>query len=119
MAVLVTGSIGIDTVTTPFGKSESCIGGSAIYFSMAASFFGPVRLVGAVGDDSSFFQSRQQRRDGTRRQASIAEQSFLYLGDGCLFTVPQHFEQIHLKVGEIPVCVISGWHAASWIQRHM
>jgi sugar/nucleoside kinase (ribokinase family) len=54
MSLLVTGSIGIDTVTTPFGKSENCIGGSAVYFSMAASFFSPVRFVGVIGDDCSF-----------------------------------------------------------------
>jgi hypothetical protein len=54
MSLLVTGSIGIDTVTTPFGKSENCIGGSAVYFSMAASFFSPVRFVGVVGDDCPF-----------------------------------------------------------------
>jgi sugar/nucleoside kinase (ribokinase family) len=51
MSLLVTGSIGIDTVETPFGKRDSVIGGSAIYFSYAASFFTPVRLVGVVGED--------------------------------------------------------------------
>ena len=54
MSLLVTGSIGIDTVVTPFGKSENCIGGSAVYFSMAASFFAPVRFVGVVGNDCPF-----------------------------------------------------------------
>lgn len=52
MSLLVTGSIGIDTVETPYGKRESVIGGSAIYFSYAASFFTPVRLVGVVGEDA-------------------------------------------------------------------
>ncbi|HUB27144.1 MAG TPA: PfkB family carbohydrate kinase [Tepidisphaeraceae bacterium] len=51
MSLLVTGSIAIDTVETPFGKREQLIGGSAIYFSYAASFFTPVRLVGVVGED--------------------------------------------------------------------
>jgi len=54
MSLLVTGSIAIDTVKTPHGISEDCIGGSAVYFSMAASFFSPVRLVGAVGSDCPF-----------------------------------------------------------------
>ena len=54
MSLLVTGSIGIDTVTTPFGTSEACLGGSAVYFSMAASFFTPVRFLGVVGDDCPF-----------------------------------------------------------------
>ena len=54
MSLLVTGSIAIDTVKTPYGVSENCIGGSAVYFSMAASFFTPVRLVGVVGSDCPF-----------------------------------------------------------------
>ncbi|HQY87703.1 MAG TPA: PfkB family carbohydrate kinase, partial [Tepidisphaeraceae bacterium] len=51
MSLLVTGSIGVDTIETPFGKRENVIGGSAIYFSYAASFFTPVRLVGVIGPD--------------------------------------------------------------------
>src|SRR6266550_3790488 len=51
MPLLVTGSIGIDTVETPYGKRADVLGGSAIYFSYASSFFTPVRLVGVVGDD--------------------------------------------------------------------
>jgi len=54
MPLLVTGSIAIDTVRTPYGVSENCLGGSAVYFSMAASFFCPVRLIGAVGPDCPF-----------------------------------------------------------------
>lgn len=64
MSLLVTGSIGIDTIKTPHGVSEQCLGGSSIYFSMAASFFAPVRFVGVVGDDCPFdleavFRGRQ------------------------------------------------------------
>jgi cytidine kinase len=51
MSLLVTGSIGIDTVETPFGKRPDVIGGSAVYFAYAAYFFAPVRLVGVVGED--------------------------------------------------------------------
>jgi cytidine kinase len=51
MSLLVTGSIGIDTVETPAGKRADVIGGSAIYFAYASSFFCPVRLVGVAGDD--------------------------------------------------------------------
>src|SRR5687767_8940767 len=52
MTLLVTGSIGINTVETPYGKRDDVIGGSAIYFSYASSFFTPVRLVGVVGEDA-------------------------------------------------------------------
>jgi len=51
MSLLVTGSIGIDTVETPSGKVEGALGGSSVYFAYAAGFFSPVRLVGVVGDD--------------------------------------------------------------------
>jgi sugar/nucleoside kinase (ribokinase family) len=51
MSLLVTGSIGIDTVSSPYGRAEGVLGGSAVYFSYASSFFVPVRLVGVVGDD--------------------------------------------------------------------
>jgi len=54
LSLLVTGSIGIDTVRTPHGVSEDCLGGSSVYFSMAASFFGSVRFVGVVGSDCPF-----------------------------------------------------------------
>jgi sugar/nucleoside kinase (ribokinase family) len=52
MSLLVTGSIGLDTIETPAGRRDNVIGGSAIYFSYAASYFTPVRLVGAVGEDA-------------------------------------------------------------------
>lgn len=58
MSLLVTGSIGIDTVTSPYGRAEGVLGGSAVYFSFASSFFVPVRLVGVVGDD---FPERYRR----------------------------------------------------------
>ena len=51
MSLLVTGSIGIDTVEAPTGMVKDALGGSSIYFSYAASFFSPVRFVGVVGDD--------------------------------------------------------------------
>jgi cytidine kinase len=54
MPLLVTGSIGIDTVRTPLGESVNCLGGSAVYFSMSASYFAPVRFVGVVGADCPF-----------------------------------------------------------------
>jgi sugar/nucleoside kinase (ribokinase family) len=51
MSLLVTGSIGIDTVETPTGKAVDALGGSSVYFAYAASFFSPVRFVGVVGED--------------------------------------------------------------------
>ena len=50
-SVLVVGSVAYDAVETPVTKVENSLGGSAIYFSAAASLFAPVRVVGVVGDD--------------------------------------------------------------------
>lgn len=51
MSLIVTGTIGIDSVYTPHGHAEKVLGGSCTYFAAAASFHGPVRLVAAVGGD--------------------------------------------------------------------
>ena len=51
MSLLVVGSMALDSVETPFGRRDDVLGGSATYFSTAASFFGPVRLVATVGED--------------------------------------------------------------------
>ena len=51
MSLVVTGTIGLDTVDTPHGRAEDVLGGSVVYFSISASLFTAVRLVGVVGDD--------------------------------------------------------------------
>lgn len=69
MSLIVTGSIGIDTVRTPYGVNEECIGGSAVYFSLAASFFTNVKFMGVAGDDcpfdlEEFFKGRDVDMEG-------------------------------------------------------
>lgn len=54
MSLIVTGSIGIDTVRTPYGHNQDCVGGSAVYFSLAAGFFTNVKLLGVAGEDCPF-----------------------------------------------------------------
>jgi sugar/nucleoside kinase (ribokinase family) len=51
MPLLVVGSVALDSVETPTEERENVLGGSAIFFSYAASFFSGVRLVGVVGAD--------------------------------------------------------------------
>jgi sugar/nucleoside kinase (ribokinase family) len=51
MSVTVVGSIAFDAVKTPFGEREKMLGGAAVHFALAASFFDEVRVVGPVGDD--------------------------------------------------------------------
>jgi sugar/nucleoside kinase (ribokinase family) len=62
-AILVVGSVAFDDVETPFGKVDRVLGGSTLYFSAAASFFAPVRVVSVVGrdmnlEDLRFLQER-------------------------------------------------------------
>jgi len=51
MSILVVGSVAYDSVETPFGRAERVLGGSSSFFSVAASFFAPIMLVGVVGED--------------------------------------------------------------------
>jgi sugar/nucleoside kinase (ribokinase family) len=51
MSLLVVGSVALDTVETPFGRVQDALGGSATFFSAAASLFHPVQVVAVVGDD--------------------------------------------------------------------
>ncbi|MGE5432005.1 MAG: PfkB family carbohydrate kinase [Syntrophomonadaceae bacterium] len=52
MGLLIVGSIALDTVATPFDRIDDALGGSAVYVSLAASYFsGPVYMVGVVGED--------------------------------------------------------------------
>ena len=51
MPLLVVGSVAFDCVETPTDRRDDVLGGSAVFFSYAASFFSPVRMIGAVGED--------------------------------------------------------------------
>jgi sugar/nucleoside kinase (ribokinase family) len=51
VSITVVGSIAYDAVKTPFGERERMLGGAAVHFALAASFFEPVHVVGPVGDD--------------------------------------------------------------------
>lgn len=63
MSIVAVGTVGIDTIETPFGRAEEVLGGSASYFSLAARNFTRVLVVSAVGDD---FPSEHMRLLGQR-----------------------------------------------------
>jgi sugar/nucleoside kinase (ribokinase family) len=63
MSLLAVGSVALDSLQTPFGRREDVLGGSASYFSVCSSFFGPVRMVAVVGED---FPEEHVRFFGTR-----------------------------------------------------
>jgi sugar/nucleoside kinase (ribokinase family) len=72
MSVLVVGSVALDTVETPFGDAREVLGGSASYFSLAASLFTDVKIVAVVGDDFpeehiGLFKSRGMELKGIRK----------------------------------------------------
>ena len=84
MSILVVGSVAFDALQTPFGKVDKCIGGSATYFSVAASFFTEVELVAVVGDDftdehASVFKGRNINLDGLQRIPG--EKTFFWSGE--------------------------------------
>jgi sugar/nucleoside kinase (ribokinase family) len=51
VSLLVVGSVAFDAIKTPYGKTDKILGGAATYFSLSASFFTQVRVVGVVGED--------------------------------------------------------------------
>jgi sugar/nucleoside kinase (ribokinase family) len=84
MSILVVGSVAFDALQTPFGKVDRCLGGSATYFSLAASFFTDVALVAVVGDDFgdeevAVFAGRRINIDGLQRVAGA--KTFFWSGE--------------------------------------
>lgn len=51
MSILVVGSVAFDTIETPSGRAERCVGGAATHFALAASYFTDVRVIAVVGED--------------------------------------------------------------------
>jgi len=66
MSLLVVGSVAYDAVETPFGKCEKMLGGSASHFSISASFFTDVSVVGVIGGDFTDDEVFKTRGIGTR-----------------------------------------------------
>jgi len=84
LSITVVGTVAFDAIQTPFGKVDRCIGGSATYFSVAASFFSPVNLVSVIGDDftdedAAIFNGRDINLDGLQRIAGA--KSFFWSGE--------------------------------------
>ena len=69
MPITVVGSIAYDTVKTPFGERERMLGGAAVHFALAASFFDDVAVVGPVGDDFGEEQIAVMARRGVDVEA--------------------------------------------------
>jgi sugar/nucleoside kinase (ribokinase family) len=84
MSILVVGSVAFDSIKTPFGEKEHILGGSATYFSVAASFFTDVRVVAVVGDDFGAEQEavfRERGIDISDLERVAGQQSFHWKGE--------------------------------------
>lgn len=73
MAITVVGSVAYDSIETPSGRRERCLGGAATHFALAASFFTDVRVIAVVGEDfgpeqESVFKARNIDTRGIERQ---------------------------------------------------
>jgi len=82
MTLLVVGSIALDSVETPFGRTEEALGGSAVFFSVAGSLLHPVEVVGVVGRDFPMGElQRLAQRGIDLRGVTVADgESFRWAG---------------------------------------
>ncbi len=82
MAITVVGSVAFDSIETPAGRRDRCLGGAATYFSLAASYFTDVRVIAVVGEDFGRRQETvfQARNIDTRGIERAAGKSFFWEG---------------------------------------
>lgn len=82
MSITVVGSVAYDSIETPAGRRERCLGGAATYFSLSASFFCDVRVIAVVGDDFGPAQEAvfKARNIDTRGIEHTAGESFFWEG---------------------------------------
>ena len=82
MAITVVGSVAFDSIETPAGKRERCLGGAATYFSLSASYFTDVRVIAVVGEDFGRRQEEvfQSHKIDTRGIEHTAGKSFFWEG---------------------------------------
>src|SRR5271157_613855 len=82
MAITVVGSVAYDSIETPAGRRERCLGGAATYFSLAASYFTDVRVIAVVGEDFGLEQEAVFRARGIdmRGIERAAGKSFFWEG---------------------------------------
>jgi sugar/nucleoside kinase (ribokinase family) len=82
MAITVVGSVAFDTIETPSGRRERCLGGAATYFSLAASYFTNVRVIAVVGEDFSAENEQVLTKRGidTRGLERASGKSFFWAG---------------------------------------
>jgi len=124
--ILAVGSVAFDTIRNPFGEAARVVGGSATYFSVAASFFTNVRLVAVVGDDfgergAELFEGRAIDLAGLQ---TVPGETFRWKGEygfdlntrETIYTKLNVFEQFHPVIPEAyrssPIVFLGNIHPA-------
>ena len=87
MSLLVWGSVALDSVETPTGKRDNVLGGSAVFFSYAASYFTSAMLVADVGEDwpaeHTGLAERSQGRHAGLERSDAARRHFAGAASTC------------------------------------
>ncbi len=92
MSLLVVGSVAYDALESPYGKVERTLGGAATYFSVSASFFTQVNLVGIVGDDFD------PKDEAILRKRSIDIEGLERKAGKCFFWAGSYSENLNERV---------------------
>jgi sugar/nucleoside kinase (ribokinase family) len=108
MDLLIVGSVAFDTITTPFGKEDNALGGSATYFSLAARFFAKPGIVAVVGEDFNKHQIFKNNTIDVEGLETAPGKSFRWGGEysfdlnnrTTLFTELNVFEKFDPKLPE-------------------
>ncbi len=80
--IVAVGSVAKDSIETPFGKVENTVGGSSVYFSLAASFFAPVAVIGVIGGDfpAGFLKKLSKKKIDVSGIEKAEGKTFLWKG---------------------------------------
>lgn len=108
MSLLVIGTLAYDDIETPYDSRKRALGGSAVYFAVAASTFGPVRLAGVIGEDFAETDLDRLRARGVDTSGVVREPGRTFHWGGryaadwntrtTLFTHLNVLEQFHPKL---------------------
>jgi len=100
LSILVVGSVAIDSVKTPFGRRDDVLGGSATYFSVAASLFNKVNIIATVGEDfpRKYISLFKTRGIGTEGLHIVKGKTFRWKGSYGYDLNTAHTIYTHLNV---------------------
>ena len=119
MSLLAVGSVALDSVETPHATREDVLGGSAVFFSYAASYFTPVRLVGVVGEDfpeehTDLLRGRKVDTEGLKIEKG--KQTFRWRGRYLPNMQDRETLEVHLNVfGEFDPFVPESFRDAKYV----